>query len=82
MSKLTATGVEIRPKQAELISNKTENKLWIKGFLGSWTDTLLLNTMLFYYCKLFGLRGIDKHRGMKIDQIELGVDRHGQCVKF
>lgn len=62
MSKLTATGVEIRPKQAELISNKTENKLWKKGFLGSWTGKLLLNTMLFYYCKLFGLRGVDKDR--------------------
>lgn len=81
MSELTAAGVGIRPKQAEPISAETENKLWEKGLLGNGTGKSLLNTMFFYNCNLFGLRGVDEHRGMEIDQIELGVDQHGHFVK-
>ncbi|XP_061179442.1 uncharacterized protein LOC133188069 [Saccostrea echinata] len=82
MSELTVLGVGTRPKQAEPISKETENELWEKGLLGDWTGKALLNTMFFYICKLFGLRGVDEHRGMEIDQTELGVDRYGHFVKF
>lgn len=82
MSELTAAGVGIRHKQAEPISAETENKLWEKGLLGNKTGKSLLNTMFFYNCKLFGLRGVDEHGGMEIDQIDLGVDQRGYFVKF
>jgi hypothetical protein len=82
MSELTASGVGLCPKRAEPISAETENKLWEKGLLGNGTGKALLNTMFFYNCKLFGLRGVDEHRGMEIDQIELGVDQHGHFIRF
>lgn len=64
MSELTAAGVWIRPNQAERISAETENKLWEKGLLGNGTGKSLLNTMFFYNCQLFNLRGVDEQRGM------------------
>ncbi|XP_061187163.1 uncharacterized protein LOC133195333 [Saccostrea echinata] len=82
MSELTVSGVGTRPKQAEPISTETETELWEKRLLGDVTGKALLNTMFFYNCKLFGLRGVDEHRGMEIDLIELGFDKYGHFLKF
>lgn len=76
INKLTAAGVRVRQKQAEPIRAETENKLWGKGVLGNGTGKPLLNAIFFFNYKLFGLPAVDEHRGMEIDQIELGFDQH------
>ncbi|CAC5425074.1 unnamed protein product [Mytilus coruscus] len=41
-----------------------------------------MNTMFFYNSKLFGLRGVDEHRNLSVDQFELGKDQTGSYILF
>jgi hypothetical protein len=71
MSELTAQGIGTVKRQAEPLSEKEEKTLWEKNILGNSTSKSLLNSVFFYNCKLFGLRGVDEHRDLTIDQFEL-----------
>ena len=84
MTELTMEGIGTTTKQAEAISQETENILWEKGLLGNGSSKAILNTMFFYNSKLFGLRGVDEHRNLSVDQFELGlgVDQNGCYLLF
>lgn len=82
MTELTMEGIGTTTKQAEVISQETENILWEKGLLGNGSSKAILNTMFFYNSKLFGLRGVDEHRNLSVDQFELGVDQNGCYLLF
>lgn len=82
MAQLTTEGVGSHVKQAEPISIETENKLWELGLLGIQTAKAIVNTVFFYNCKLFGLRAVDEHRQLSVDQFELGTDQEGKFIKF
>ena len=77
MTELTMKGIGTTTKQAEAISQETENILWEKGLLRNGSSKAILNTMFFYNSKLFGLRGVDEHRNLSVEQFELGVDQNG-----
>ncbi|XP_062609344.1 uncharacterized protein KIAA1958-like [Saccostrea cucullata] len=74
MSELTAQGVGVIKRQAEPLSEKDEKILWEKNILGNSSSKSLLNSVFFYNCKLFGLRSVDEHRNLSIDQFELHDD--------
>ena len=68
MTELTFEGIGTTTRQAEPISEETEQQLWDKGFLGKDTAKSLSNTMFYYNSKLFGLFGVDEHRNLTTDQ--------------
>lgn len=78
MAELTAQGVETAIRQAE----ETENILWENGLLGNSTGESMLNTLLFYNCKLFGLKAVDEHKTLSVDQSELGQDQKSKFLNF
>lgn len=82
MAELTAQGVGTSTRQAEPISEEAENILWEKGLLGNSTGESMLNTLFFYNCKLFGLRAVDEHKTLSVDQFELGQDQKGKFINF
>lgn len=71
MSELTSQGIGIVKRQAEPLSENDEKCLWEKNILGNSTSKSMLYSVFFYNCKLFGLRGVDEHRNLAINQFEL-----------
>ena len=65
MKQLTKEGVGVQKKQAQYLTQEHENELWIKGEFGNSSAQSLLNTVYFYNCKIFGLRGADEHRHLE-----------------
>lgn len=59
--------METSTRQAEPIIEEAENILWEKGLLGNSTGESILNT-LQALCKLFGLRAVDEHKTLSVDQ--------------
>ena len=41
-----------------------------------------MNTVFFYNSKLFGLRGVDEHRELCVNQISIGTDQTGKYIMF
>lgn len=82
MAELTAQGVGTSNRQAEPIPEEAENILSEKGLLGNSTGESMLNTLFFYNCKLFGLRAVDEHKTLSVDQFELGQDHKGKFINF
>ncbi|CAC5366376.1 unnamed protein product [Mytilus coruscus] len=76
MTQLTAEGIETTPKQAEPINQESEDILWEKKSLGNKSSKSVLNTMIFYNSKLFGLRGVDEHRNLSTNQFKIGKDQN------
>lgn len=70
MSQLTAQGIGTVTKQAEPITKENESLMWKQNVLGNGTEKNLLYTVFFYNCKLFGLRGVDEHKNLAMDQFE------------
>ena len=75
MSEPTKQGVGTTTKQAEPVGEESENMLWNKGLLGDSSSNSILNTVFFYNSKLFGLRGVDEHRELCMNQISIGTTR-------
>lgn len=71
MSELTSQGIGIVKRQAEPLSENDEKCLLEKNILGNSTSKSMLYSVFFYNSKLFGLRGIDEHRNLAINQFEL-----------
>lgn len=53
-----------------------------KGLLGDTSSESILNTMFFYNSNFFGLRGVDEHRELSVDQIVVGNDENGPYIVF
>ena len=68
-------------RQADPICEETEDILWEKGLLGNATSKAMLNTVFYYNSKLFGLRGVDEHRNLSVEQFELGSDQNGSYLR-
>ncbi|CAG2201850.1 unnamed protein product [Mytilus edulis] len=82
MTELTKQGIGTTTKHAEAISEEIESTLWEKGLLGSTSSKAIMRTMFFYNSKPFGLRGVDEHRNLSVDQFELGKDQTGSFILF
>jgi hypothetical protein len=82
MKELHQSGIGLVKRQAEPITPRKENQLWESNQLGEQSADSLLNTVFFYNCKLFGLRGLDEHRDLQCSQIVLGLDENGSFITF
>ena len=64
MKRLTETGKDTIKKQVEALTDKDEELLWSKGFLGDHSPKSILNT-IFYICGLyFALCSGGQHRSL------------------
>lgn len=82
LKQLTSKGIGTEPQQADPITAKEEEILWNKGQLGAGTSQSLINTVFYYNCKLFGLRGMDEHRSLSCDQYTFGETSDGLIILF
>ena len=78
MKRLHGKGLGTSSKQAEPITPDEESLLWTSGQLGTHSAKGLLNTVYFYNCKVFGLRGYDEHRNLRCAQFEKKRDEKGR----
>ncbi len=56
--------------------------VWQTNQLGLKSGQSLLNTIFFYNCKHFGLRGADEHDRLTIDQVCVDNNCHDMYVDF
>ena len=70
MQRLHGKGLGCKKKQAEPITPDEE----ATRQLGQGSAQVLLNTVYFYNCKVFGLRSYDEHHSLECSQFEKKVD--------
>ena len=75
MERLQKDGIGAQKKQAEILKEEKENRLWEKSLLGDAIPQTLLDTVIFYNSLLFALRsGIEHHQlhrhPCKLDMVE------------
>ena len=73
MKQLTKQGVGTVRKQAQPLSRKQEDTLWMKGIFCRNTRWGLTFALLWYNCNLLGLHGGDEHHSLQW---------HGQFLRF
>ena len=70
ISKKLLSGVGAVKKQAKIVTDEEEAKLWDKGIIGTHSPITLSNAV-FIYCGIYlCLRGGDEHRALKLSQFE------------
>ncbi|VDI69847.1 Hypothetical predicted protein, partial [Mytilus galloprovincialis] len=74
MKELASRGLGSTTKQADPITKEDEEKIWNSGVFGCDNSVALQNTVFFYNCKLFGMRGYDEHRNLECEQFSIGCD--------
>ena len=74
MKRLHGSGLGAHPKRAEPITPEEEALLWSSGQFGTHNAKVILNTVYFYNCKVFGLRSFDEHRNLKCSQFTKHLD--------
>lgn len=82
MKSLVAQGIGTTTGQDDPILPEQEDILWEKEVLGSNSAKSLQNTVFFYACKVFGLRGCDQHRELMCKQFILNSDDQGKFIQF
>lgn len=82
MKQLHSQGIGVKKRQAEAITPRKEDVLWTSGQLGLHTSYTMINTVFYYNCKLFGLRGMDEHHDLQCEQFHLGQDKDGCYVEY
>ena len=82
MKQLTKEDVGTETKQAQPLTPEQEEKLWNLGIFSLCTGWGLTNIVFWYNCKLFGLRGGDKHRSLVREQFEVSFDQQGRFLRF
>ncbi|XP_069128456.1 uncharacterized protein KIAA1958-like [Argopecten irradians] len=75
MKELSKKGIGLQRRQADIITQEQEEKLWTKNILGSDSPQQLLDTMIFMIDLNFALRAGQEHRNLRYGE-------HSQiCVK-
>ena len=83
MKKLTKEGVGTETMQAQPLTPEQEEKLWcLRIFRCVLVGASPWNTVSWYNCKLFGLRGGDEHRSLVCEQFEVNSDQQGRFLRF
>lgn len=80
MKELSARGMGIERKRADIITEAQEEEMWSKGFLGRDTPQKLLDTLLFQLGLHFALRARQEHRNLRVgtySQISISMDASG-----
>ena len=83
MKKLTKEGVGVETMQAQPLTPEQEEKLWcLTHFRCVLLGASPCNTVFWYNCKLFGLRGEDEHRSLVCEQFEVNSDQQGRFLRI
>ena len=82
MKDLLQRYVGTNTRQADPISKRDEDKLWMKGVFGDTDSKTLQLTIFFYCCKFFGLRAEDEHRNLDCSQFLVSEDSKGPFIRF
>ena len=80
MKRLTQKGLGLKKRQAEIIEDEDEERLWSSGQLGDHNPRVLLHTVLYLNGKNFALRSGREHRSLRFEnpQIQVKTDRDGK----
>ena len=78
MKRLHGSGLGASARRAEPITLDEEALLWTSGQFGTHNAKVILNTVYYYNCKVFGLRSFDEHRNLQCSQYEKKVDEQGR----
>ena len=76
MKRLQGEGYGSTKKQAEVLREEDENRLWEKKLLGDHTPQTLLDTIVFYNGLFFALRSGQEHRQLRRDPCQIQVVEH------
>ncbi|CAC5410701.1 unnamed protein product [Mytilus coruscus] len=72
---LNAKMKELASGDMEVLRNRpTPSPKKNSGVFGCDNSVALQNTVFFYNCKLFGMRGYDEHRNLECEQFSIGCD--------
>ncbi|XP_066288271.1 zinc finger MYM-type protein 3-like [Branchiostoma lanceolatum] len=82
MKELAAAGVGAERRQADPLTQEDEDKLWTTGTISTNTSMGLSYCVFYYNCKVFGLRGMDEHRRLQIEQYKFGTDVSGKYLLY
>ena len=82
MKDLTSEGVGVVTRSAQPLMPEQEDELWRKEIFSIHTAEGLLNSVLWYNCKCFGLRGGDEHRQLTTEQYSIEHDDVGRHLRF
>ncbi|XP_048763272.2 uncharacterized protein LOC125671541 isoform X2 [Ostrea edulis] len=82
MKDLTSRGLGVQKQQSDPITADDEENLWTCNQLGVATSQSLFNTVFYYNCKIFGLKGLDEHRKLECNQFRLSKDSGGSYIEF
>ncbi|XP_066300880.1 zinc finger MYM-type protein 3-like [Branchiostoma lanceolatum] len=82
MKELKAEGVGFEKRQADPLTMEDEDKLWTSGTISTHTSMGLSHGVFFYNCKVFGLRGMDEHRRLQVEQYKFGSDVSGRYIQY
>ena len=74
MKRLHGCGLRASSRKAEPITPDEEALLWSGGQFGTHNAKVILNTVYYYNCKVFGLRSFDEHRNLMCSQYKKGLD--------
>lgn len=81
MKELASQGIGVSVKQADPLTPE-QDVLWDKNFLGPHSSKSYINTVIYYNCKLFGLRGLDEHRKLEVCQLKCDVSDGKTYIEF
>jgi hypothetical protein len=82
MKDLTKQGIRARRRQAEIITEEEEDKLWQTGVLGDKTPKQLGDTVLYMIGLHFALRAGTEHRNLRYDKSQISVQTDRQGAKY
>ena len=82
MKEMTAKSIGVKTNSASPLSEDDEKQLWDSGAVGFHTSKALSYGVFFYNCKVFGLRGMNEHVNLTVEQYEFGKDSLGEYLVF
>eukprot|EP00058_Branchiostoma_floridae_P002244 XP_002587732.1 hypothetical protein BRAFLDRAFT_94635 [Branchiostoma floridae] len=71
MKELTAAGVGVTKRQADPLTTDDEDRLWESNTISLSTSEGMSYGVYFYNCKVFGLRAMDEHLNLLIEQYSM-----------
>ena len=74
---LREMGMGKRPNASEALTRTEEDMLWELNRLGRSSPDVLVRTMWFLLVQHFGLRGVQEHTHMRMDEFKRRVDENG-----
>jgi integrase len=82
MKDLTSQGCRSRRRQAQIISDAEEEKMWELGVLGDDTPQKLLDTVLYFFGIHFALRAGQEHRNLRFQNSQISVETDSEGHRY